>query len=337
MDKIGAYTNTADASDEFTEGDPSTGTPATEVDGGWLNAVQRELVKVIQQMGLTLSDADDTLLWQAVQAIYGKTHAGDPNGNVAANVVRERCWDTSTSPPTLYIATAADGTTGGTTWTRFTDLLRAASTTQRGVVELATNAETQAGTDSQRAVHPAGLASALGLTGALVPLAQASAANDAAIDFTAGIDSTYDSYLFVLSGLRADGSPRTLQMRTSDDGGSVFDGVDYEYALKVVLSNDTETRAASGSSGQIELTNADATSTSTTSIEGTVLLPNPLDGNKHTQVQIDITYQNNNDNTVRITGGGSRAAAEAVNAIRFEFGTGNIAEGTIRMYGVKKS
>lgn len=116
MDKIGAYTNTANGNDEFTEGDISQDTPATEVDGGWLNAIQRELVKVIEEMGLALSTGDDTLLWQTIEGVYGKTHAGDPNGNVAANVLRERCWDTSVSPPALYVATAADGTVGGTTW-----------------------------------------------------------------------------------------------------------------------------------------------------------------------------------------------------------------------------
>jgi hypothetical protein len=69
MDKIGAYTATADASDEFTEGNPSTGTPATEVDGGWLNAVQRELIEVIEQGGLTPDSGDDTQVHQAIEAL----------------------------------------------------------------------------------------------------------------------------------------------------------------------------------------------------------------------------------------------------------------------------
>lgn len=116
MDKIGAYTNTADANDEFTEGDPSLAIEATEVDGGWLNAIQREIIKVIEEMGLSLNTGDDTLLWQAFEGVYGKTHNGDPNGNVAANVLREVAWDISSDPPALYISTAADGTVGGTTW-----------------------------------------------------------------------------------------------------------------------------------------------------------------------------------------------------------------------------
>jgi hypothetical protein len=122
MDKIGKYTSTADGNDEFTEGDPSAGIPATVITEEWLNDFQREFVKVIQSMGLSLDASDDTLIWQSLQAIYGKTYTGDPNSNVAANVKRERCWDTSKSVPVIYYATKADGTVSGTQWTRAQDL-----------------------------------------------------------------------------------------------------------------------------------------------------------------------------------------------------------------------
>jgi hypothetical protein len=47
--------------------------------------------------------------------------------------------------------------------TAFANIKQAASDTATGVVELATNAETQAGSDAARAVTPAGLASAIGV------------------------------------------------------------------------------------------------------------------------------------------------------------------------------
>lgn len=43
--------------------------------------------------------------------------SGDPNGQIAADRLYEAAWDYSAAPEVLYIATAADGTTGGTTWT----------------------------------------------------------------------------------------------------------------------------------------------------------------------------------------------------------------------------
>lgn len=48
---------------EFTEGNPTLSVPATVVSAAWLNAVQHELVKVIEMLGFTLntsgSDAGD--------------------------------------------------------------------------------------------------------------------------------------------------------------------------------------------------------------------------------------------------------------------------------------
>jgi len=105
------------ANGEYIDGDPSTGTEGSVPPADAIEHPQREIVEVLTQLGLTPEKTDLTQLWQAVEKVHGKTYAGDPNGNVAADVLRERCWDTSQSPPQLYIATAADGTTTGTTWT----------------------------------------------------------------------------------------------------------------------------------------------------------------------------------------------------------------------------
>ncbi len=53
----------------FTEGDPSTGVPATTVTGGWLNAVQEEIAHVIEAAGITLSKPDNGQLYAAIVAI----------------------------------------------------------------------------------------------------------------------------------------------------------------------------------------------------------------------------------------------------------------------------
>ena len=102
----------------YVDADPAAGVEGSAVPASAIEHGQREIVKVLKQMGLTPADGDLTQLWQAVQKIYGKPHTGDPNGNVAADVLYERCWDTSTSPAQIWIATAADGTVGGTSWER---------------------------------------------------------------------------------------------------------------------------------------------------------------------------------------------------------------------------
>lgn len=56
----------ADLNNEFTEGNPALSIPATVVSDEWLNAVQREIVKVIEDMGITLAKANDTQLQGAL-------------------------------------------------------------------------------------------------------------------------------------------------------------------------------------------------------------------------------------------------------------------------------
>lgn len=54
---------------QFTEGSPEQGVPATVVTAQWLNGVQEELVKIIEDAGLELDSEDDTQLLRAVQQI----------------------------------------------------------------------------------------------------------------------------------------------------------------------------------------------------------------------------------------------------------------------------
>jgi len=56
----------------FTEGNPTTGVPATEVSAEWLNdAVQEEIAGLVEFAGLTLVKTDNTQLRQAIQALIG--------------------------------------------------------------------------------------------------------------------------------------------------------------------------------------------------------------------------------------------------------------------------
>lgn len=62
MKKIGDVTNTADKNGEFTNGNISTGTPPTILEGPWLTAVQREIINVLIKAGVVQNpDKDDQL------------------------------------------------------------------------------------------------------------------------------------------------------------------------------------------------------------------------------------------------------------------------------------
>lgn len=83
MKKIDSFGATAAL--EWTEGDPSTTTPATRVSADWLNILQAEIVGVIQAAGITLDQGntytgghDTTQLLTAIQSL------GIPVGSIQA-------------------------------------------------------------------------------------------------------------------------------------------------------------------------------------------------------------------------------------------------------------
>lgn len=65
----------------FTDGDPSVGTPATVVTDDWANAVQEELVAVIEATGAALAKPDNTQLLAAIRTLVA---AALPPGAIQA-------------------------------------------------------------------------------------------------------------------------------------------------------------------------------------------------------------------------------------------------------------
>lgn len=63
-------------SNAFTDGDPATSVPATEVTDDWLNAVQEEVAYVIEQSGTALNKADNTQLRTAIVSMIGIAESG---------------------------------------------------------------------------------------------------------------------------------------------------------------------------------------------------------------------------------------------------------------------
>lgn len=68
MDRISGPGATPD--NQFTEGDPAQGVPATTVTANWLNGVQEELIHILTEAGITPNEADDTQIFAAMVAIF---------------------------------------------------------------------------------------------------------------------------------------------------------------------------------------------------------------------------------------------------------------------------
>jgi len=169
------------------------------------------------------------------------------------------------------------------------------------------------------------------------------ASTSATLTFTnTSITSTYDNYLFVFSSLRADTGNSVLFMQTSTDNGSTFASTagDYAYAwgafdvASAVAQYQNSTTNTGLKIGYL-LNLGSVSSVPQASFNAEIYLLNPLKSADTTQ----IVGQGSSYNTRTTTafGGGSRIAAEVNNAVKFFFDAGNIASGTIQIFGVQKT
>jgi hypothetical protein len=178
-------------------------------------------------------------------------------------------------------------------------------------------------------------------SGAMTLISEQTASSSATIDFTSGIDSTYDSYVFKFINLHPQNDGRNLKFQFSTDGGSTYTvnmtttffnaihseddtsyaQLQYETALDVAQSYPADLIGAVGNDNDENLC-------------GTFQLFNPSSTTfvKHfiSRISSSHDFPMANDNFV----GGYANTTSAINGIKFNFSTGNIDSGTIKMYGV---
>lgn len=93
---------TATDQNEFTEGNPSTGTPATRIEAEWLNVLQEEIVNAVEAGGQTLDQtgAARNQLLLSIQQMIADVDAGVPVGGMI-------WWPTITAPTGFLVRDGA--------------------------------------------------------------------------------------------------------------------------------------------------------------------------------------------------------------------------------------
>ena len=180
--------------------------------------------------------------------------------------------------------------------------------------------------------------------GTLVLLSTQTASASATISFTTGLDSTYDMYEFHFINVRPSTDNVNLTFNMSTDSGSnynvtktttYFTTYHDEADTSTLLSYSTAFDLAQSTAFQL-LTNGTGNGSDECAV-GTLQLFNPSSTTyvKHyisnMQSYLEANYSINNYSA------GYGNTTSAVNAIRFQFSSGNIDDGIIKMYGVKKS
>ena len=181
-------------------------------------------------------------------------------------------------------------------------------------------------------------------SGSLILLSTQTASASASIEFTSGIDSTYDSYVFKFYDIHPATIRAKFQFNFSIDSGSnynvtktttFFNSEHNEGGSSADLTYRTAEDLAQSTSNQNlvrDMGNADDESSS-----GTLTLFNP---SSTTYVKHFISTSNTyfySGYTMNNFVAGYGNTTSAIDAVKFQMNTGNIDDGIIKMYGVKKS
>jgi len=161
--------------------------------------------------------------------------------------------------------------------------------------------------------------------GGLTFLSSATASTSASLDFTSSIDSTYNVYMFVLENVLPDSSNKDLDILFSNDGGSSYETTSYKGKSYVI----TSTGGSYESTISSVFISFGQDSSADDLLNGIVYLYNPSVSNL--TYMTGQSFYNGSD---IIVGGGFRNVSEVVDAVRFSYSSGNIASGTISMYGM---
>jgi hypothetical protein len=178
----------------------------------------------------------------------------------------------------------------------------------------------------------------------LVLLSTQTASASANISFTTGLDSTYDEYIFKFINIHPATNDVSFQFNLSTDSGSNYNvtkTTTYVYAYH----NEAGSSATVEYVGGLDLAQQTSDQPLSNNIgngndesaSGTLTLFNP---SSTTYVKHFISTTNQYDQadlSVNPFMAGYGNTTSAVNAVRFQMSSGNIDDGIIKLYGVKKS
>lgn len=162
----------------------------------------------------------------------------------------------------------------------------------------------------------------------------ASATSVASIDFT-DLAVEYFAYKFVINYMVPATDGVILLIRLSTDNGSTFISTAgaYAYHTSIYAAALTDWSSTSATSMQPALNTGNASSIG--GVYGEITLINPAYNTIYTNYVGTIINRNSSSVTENCIVAGTRNNAEANNAIRFAFNSGNIADAMIRVYGLK--
>ena len=177
-------------------------------------------------------------------------------------------------------------------------------------------------------------------TGNMAKISTQTASSSAQLEFTSGINSTYSTYLFLMSNLNPATDINKFRFQTSTNGGS-------SYGVSLTSSNSVAYNKSDGTDGAVVITDDDQGNGSSNQIisgsvgngadealNGEFWLFDPSNTSKVKHFICKTVYHQNNEYVEYNFTSGYFNTTTAINAIKFLYSSGNIDEGNITMYGI---
>lgn len=164
----------------------------------------------------------------------------------------------------------------------------------------------------------------------------------AAVDFTAGIDATYDAYELRYWGVLPSAATQMI-LRMSTDGGASYSGANGDYSRNAI-SGQASVGLNAINSGNVIANSVPVTggyqinaTAAMGGASGIIHLFKPSDATAYKGVlyQCIVPVDATSDFCLAI-GGGLRLTTTAVNAIRLQTTSGTLVAGSFALFGVKK-
>jgi hypothetical protein len=160
----------------------------------------------------------------------------------------------------------------------------------------------------------------------------------ASVDITSQLGASYDVYLITFN-LRPATDAAQLLLRTDTSNGASFDTGASDYTYHGISESGTTTVAGFGSAGDtsMALTIGGVGSATNEGVSGRIWID--FRGSASMYPILNWTLGSLDQSTLHRSfyGGGSRLSAAAIDAVQLLFSSGNIASGTVRIYGLRNS
>lgn len=166
----------------------------------------------------------------------------------------------------------------------------------------------------------------------LCKISTQTASSSASLSFTTGISSNFTTYYVKVRNLLPATNNVTLLLTFSTNGGSTYLSTNYKYAIAWIKSDGGSGTLSSGSDSSIKICE-NISSTSTRKLNADIVFYNLNDATYCCKIAHHANYFTAGTLAQAFEGGGMNTGTSAVNAIKFAMSSGNIASGSITLYG----